>query len=102
MAEPKIYPKGIRTFAKHANAPSFVKGTVVINPNELFSWLKDNTQHLTEYQGNKQLKLQLLENDKGLYFVVDTFKPTAKPVEKLADNANFDKPTATSSKDFPF
>lgn len=76
MTKEKIYPKGIITFAKNEKAPDFVKGTVVITPNDLMEWLKENQSLLTEYNGKKQLKLQLLEGKMGLYFVVDDWKPT--------------------------
>jgi hypothetical protein len=81
MAEPKIYPKGMRTFAKNANAPQFVLGTLVITPKELVDWIKENDRLLTDYNGTKQLKLQILNGDKGIYFTVDTFK--SKPKENL-------------------
>lgn len=71
----KIYPKGLLVFPKNEKAPDFVKGSMVVNPNQLVSWLKENESLMTEYKGEKQLRLQILENDKGLYLVVDTFKP---------------------------
>ena len=73
-----IYPKGVRIFAPHSNAPDFVKGTVIITPNELFKFCKENEEYMTDYKGEKQLKLQLLENDKGLYVKVDTWKPSGE------------------------
>lgn len=73
-----IYPKGIMAFSPNSNAPDFVKGNVVITPRELVDWLKEHTEYLTEYKDKKQLKLQLLEGNKGLYFKVDTFKPEQK------------------------
>lgn len=74
MSEVKIYPKGLRTFKPHDNAPDFVKGTLLITPNELIEWLKDNSQYLTDYKGAKQLKCQILDGKDGLYFQVDTWK----------------------------
>jgi hypothetical protein len=74
MATEKIYPKGVMAFKANQNAPSFVKWAVVISVNELNEWLRANENLLSEYNGKKQLKLQLLENDKGLYFTVDTYK----------------------------
>jgi hypothetical protein len=71
----KIYPKGLRTFKKNENAPSFVLGTLVITPDQLNAWIIDNQHLLTDYNGEKQLKLQILNGDKGVYFTVDTFKP---------------------------
>lgn len=75
----KIYPKGIRVFAPRSGAPSFVKGSVVVNPNELVRWLKENSGLLTEYKGEKQLKLDLLEGKDGLYMAVNTFKKDDLP-----------------------
>ena len=74
MAQEKIYPKGIIAFKPNQNAPTFVKASVVISPNQLMDWLKENESLLTEYKGEPQIRLQLLENDKGLYFTVDTYK----------------------------
>lgn len=74
----KIYPKGIITFLKNEKQPDFVLGSMIITPNDLFTWLKENESLLTEYNGKKQMKFQVLNGDKGIYFVVDTFKPTAK------------------------
>ena len=70
----KIYPKGLRTFPPHANAPDFVKGTLIITTNELVKFCAENPDLMTEYHGNQQLKCQILEGDKGLYFQVDTYR----------------------------
>ena len=71
------FPKGVRVFAPRENAPSFVKGQLIIQPNELFQWLKENPDLLTDYQGNKQLKISILERKDGGGWntVVDTYKP---------------------------
>lgn len=74
MSKEKIYVNGFRTFKKHEKAPSFVLGTLVITPNDFIRWLKENESYLTEYKGSKQLRCQILEGDKGIYFVVDTYK----------------------------
>jgi len=94
-----IYPKGIRTFAKNEKSPDFVLGTVIITPNELFKWLKENPQYLTDYKGEKQIKLQCLKKkDGGITFTVDTYKPKEKPpIEVLKEK--FD---AVEENDLPF
>lgn len=71
------YPKGIRVFGPKATAPAFVKGQIIITPNELVTWLKEHPEVLTDYQGQKQLKLSLLErkDGNGLNVQVDTYKP---------------------------
>jgi hypothetical protein len=75
MAE-QTMPEGIRVFSKHQNAPDFVKGTIVISLNEFVAFCKAHPELLTEYEGKKQLKLQLLESKAGkLYAAVDTYKP---------------------------
>ncbi len=78
----KIYPKGIITFPKNDKAPDFVLGSMVITPNDFFAWLKENEKLLVEYNGKKQMKFQILNGNKGLYFVVDTFVPTPKAETK--------------------
>lgn len=94
-----IYPEGVRTFKKHEKAPEFVLGTVIITPNELFKWLKENPQYLTDYKGEKQIKLQCLKKkDGGITFTVDTYKPKEKPpIEVLKEK--FD---AVEENDLPF
>jgi len=74
MAEAKVYPKGLRTFKKNDNAPEFVLGSLIITPADLAQWVAENPQYLTDYNGSKQLKLQILNGDKGIYFTVDTYK----------------------------
>lgn len=83
MAEAKIYPKGIMCFDKHPKQPDFVIGSVVITPNDLNQWLRENESLMTEYKDKKQIRLQLLKNDKGIYFVVDTFKAKGKAEDDM-------------------
>jgi hypothetical protein len=75
MAEAKIYPKGIMTFQKNEKQPDFVLGSMVITPNQLMAWLRENEALMTEYKGEKQLRLQVLNGNKGMYLAVDTYKP---------------------------
>jgi hypothetical protein len=83
MATEKSYPKGLMGFHKHEKAPEFVLGTLIIDPNKFFEWMGENKDKLTDYKDTKQLKLQILTNEKGLSFVVDDWKPnaTAKQTE---------------------
>lgn len=75
----KIFADGVRLFPKHDKAPDFVIGTLIITPNDLVTWLKANPQHLTDYEGKKQLKLQLTKSQGGkLVAAVDTWKPGEK------------------------
>lgn len=78
MAE-QILPNGIRFFPKNDKAPDFVIGTLVVTLEDLAAFFADRADLLTEYNGKKQLKLQLLKSKEGkLYAAVDTFKPTPK------------------------
>ena len=73
----KKYPKGIRVFGPKENAPTFVKGQIIITPKEFLDWIKENADLLTDYKGEKQIRLSLLErkDGQGLNLVVDTYKP---------------------------
>lgn len=76
MAQEKVFPKGISVFPPRNGAPEFVKGSVVVTIDDLVQFAKDNEQYLSEYNGKKQLRLDLLDGTKnGLYFQVNTFKP---------------------------
>jgi len=74
MATDKIYPKGLRTFPAHEKAPAFVLGTLVVTPRELIDWITENPQYLKDYNDQKQLKLKILNGNKGIYFEVDTYE----------------------------
>lgn len=80
MAE-KIYAAGLRTFAPRPNAPDFVLGALVITPKELFEWMNtEGKEYLTEYEGKKQLRLDILAGKDGgkINLAVNTFKPEPK------------------------
>ena len=99
-----IYPEGVRTFKKHEKAPEFVLGTVIITPNELVKWLKENPQYLTDYKGEKQIKLQCLKKrDGGITFQVDNYR-AADPVQKIQESEPVQKLTDAFdlSNDLPF
>jgi len=75
MADEKVLPEGVRVFPKHPNAPDFVLASVVITMNDLFEFCKKNPQLISEYQGKKQIKLQLLKSREGKpYMVVDNYQ----------------------------
>lgn len=80
----KIYPKGLLTFPPREGSPDFVKGTLIITLSELIQFAKENASLLTEYEGQKQLKCQMLDGSKGLYLVVDTWKPSKDKAKKPA------------------
>lgn len=77
MAEQKL-PKGLRFFNRRESQPDFVVGSMVITLNDLVTYAKENPDLLTEYNGQKQIKIQLLKSKDGnLYGAVDTYKPAA-------------------------
>lgn len=86
----KKYVDGIRVFKPHKKAPEFIVADVIITPRELIDWMKDNAEHLTEYQGKKQFKLQITSGDSGYSLSINDFKPkeTSKEVEE-EDNLPF-------------
>lgn len=89
MAE-KIYPKGINVFAPRDGAPDFVKGKMIVTLNDFVEWAKTQSEHYSEYEGKKQLKFDVLSGDKGLYFVLDTYK--AAPKKEAVSESDSDLP----------
>ena len=76
MANEKVYAKGIRTFKRNEKAPEFILGTLVITVDEFVNWCNGNKQYLTDYNGVRQLKLQVLKGKEDqLTIQVDTYKP---------------------------
>lgn len=72
MAE-TILPQGIRFFNKKAAQPDFVIGSLVITLDDLQAFCIDKPDLMTEYNGKKQLRLQVLKSKEGnLYASVDT------------------------------
>ena len=83
-----IYLEGVRMFPPTDGVPDFVKGSGVIAINKLVKFLKDNPSYMSDYKGEPQVKFQLIEGNRGLYFTVDTYKKkagTAPKVEKKDD-----------------
>ena len=75
----QILLKGIRLFKKKDTQPDFVLATGVITPDDLNSFCIDNAALMTEYNGQKQLRIQLLRSKDGNpYISVDTWKPSVQ------------------------
>ncbi len=87
MADRK-YPEGIRVFSPRQGSPDFLRGSILITPNVLFKWLKENENLLTEYEGQKQINLDLLDGNKGLYVAVNTYKKDAKPKDDINNDSD--------------
>ena len=85
MAE-TIYLEGIRVFPPNDNAPDFVKGAGVVSINKLVKFLKDHPEYMSDYKGEPQVKFQILEGKKGLYFTVDTYKKNSKETPPDVNN----------------
>lgn len=82
MAKEQILMKGLRAFAPHSNAPDFVKASVVLTLTDVQQFFIENPTLLTEYNGAKQIRLQLLESKDGKpYFAVDSYKPGDKATQ---------------------
>ena len=74
----ELLPEGLRFFNKKDTQPDFVVGALVVTMNDLFNFCKQNPDLITDYKGQKQLRLQILKSSKGnLYAKVDTWKPDA-------------------------
>ena len=89
-----IYAQGLRFFDARETAPDFVKGTVVVNLKQFFEFMgsKEIQEHYTKFEGNNQVKLNMLSGDKGIYFTVDTFKPTTSKPQTVDVGSSDDLP----------
>ena len=104
MAEkqPPIFIKGLRGFKPSQNAPDFVIGTLIITPSELFAWIKENPQHLTEYKDVKQIRVSITKSktDGSPSFAVDTWKKEADSDNPPTSSVEIVK--SEPSSDLPF
>jgi len=76
MSEKK-YIQGFRTFPANRNAPDFVLGELVVTPDDFFQFCSENKEHMTEYQGKKQLRISILKGkEDSVQFRLNTWKPT--------------------------
>tara|TARA_R110000803_G_scaffold106279_1_gene174380 strand:+ start:296 stop:586 length:291 start_codon:yes stop_codon:yes gene_type:complete len=92
--EEKIYPNGLVIFAPREGAPDFVKGSMIITPKIFLEWAKTMTEHFREYENNKQLSFDLLDGNKGLYAVLNTYKPNPSSAKSVV--------TESKEDDLPF
>lgn len=95
----QILLKGIRLFKKKDTQPDFVLATGVITPDDLNAFCIDNAALMTEYNGQKQLRIQLLRSKDGNpYISVDTWKPSVQTPQHGFD----DKAPDVNPDDLPF
>lgn len=78
MAE-KIKVGGLMAFKKHDKAPSFVKGSLVITIEDFKKFVNENQNYLRDYNGKKQLRIQVTEGNYGLEYSVDTYGLNPQP-----------------------
>lgn len=94
MAENKLF-NGIRLFPKKDNQPDFVIASGVVTLSEIQKFFEDNKELCTEYNGAKQLKIQVLKSKDGKpYISLDTFKPSNQQQQQSVE--------PDYSKDLPF
>jgi hypothetical protein len=83
----QVFAPGIRMFDKHPNAPDFVLASQVITLQEFFDFVNQNPQVLTDYNGQKQLKLQIKRSQSGaIYAAIDTYQKALAPAPAPAAN----------------
>ena len=79
MSKEQVFAEGIRCFNKRENAPAYVLGSVCITLNDLVKFCKEHPEYLKDYNGQKQLVLNLQISQKGnLICPVDTYKKEEK------------------------
>ena len=94
----KVFPKGVFAFPPRQGAPDFVVGSLVVTLEDFKAFVNgDGKQYLSDYNGKKQLRLQLTKTRDGKLSVsVDTYKkdeqaPANKHVQNnAADDDNSD------------
>lgn len=89
MAEPKIYPNGIKYFKPNEKAPDFVKGDIYIEPVEFIAWMRANAALMVKDK-NGVSKFKLQATDKGLN--VNTWKPNETTGHKDFQPAKVEPP----------
>ncbi len=100
MADNKLL-EGVRLFRKKDSQPDFVLASGVITPNALVAFLKANPELLTEYNGEKQVRIQVLKSKDGNpYVVVDTWKPAEVAAAQQVAQAPAPLPDLGSSLPF--
>lgn len=102
MADQKLM-EGIRLFKKKDTQPNFVLASGVITPNALVAFLKANPEILTEYNGEKQVRIQVLVSQAGNpYVAVDTWKPNAEAATTSAPAVVSNASELPDTSDLPF
>ncbi len=99
MADNKLL-NGVMLFKPKDTAPDFVLASGVITPDDLMAFVIDNPDMMTEYNGKKQLRIQVLRSKEGKpYIAVDTWKPNA---EGAAPQTGMGAPELPDDSKLPF
>jgi len=81
MSKEVKFAQGIRVFSPNGNAPSFVKGQLLINKRELGDWL---------HSQEDEIRIDILESKKGgWYTAVSSYKPKSQPEDTGIDKLPF-------------
>ena len=68
------FPEGIVVFSPREGTPDFVKADLIITVKKFVDWVKENPEVVSEYKGNKQVRLQINESQEGrLYAKVNNY-----------------------------
>ncbi len=102
MADQKLLD-GVRLFRKKDTAPDFVLASGVITPNKLYEFCKANPELMSEYNGEKQIRIQVLKSKDGNpYIAVDSWKPESKLPDAVQTPSNYVPPTEAEQEQLPF
>lgn len=74
------FPQGIRAFKPSDKAPDFILADLVIAPDLFNQFINDNPDNISHWNGEKQIKLQILKGKDGKSFSiqVNNYKPGPK------------------------
>lgn len=89
------YVEGLRGFNPREGSNQNVIGNLIISPRQLVEFIKANPDCLTDYKEEKQIRVTIWKNDKGLSFTLDKPKEEKKPEQE-------DRSVGTYSEDLPF
>ena len=93
------FPRGIRVFKPHTNAPDFVIATLSITKQELINWLNDDAVE------NKKgyVDLQILKSRDGKWYTqVNNFEPTSQAKNTKQPTQPMDVAENLTDDDLPF
>jgi hypothetical protein len=81
---------GLKAFKPKAD---FIKAELVITLNDLVKFCKDHPEYLTEYNGQKQIKVQVKESKNGTWYcALNEYDPNKAKVNKHIKDTAGDLP----------